>query len=101
MTDIQKNQLAADLVLAWAKYAAALGEPPHGTIKQLRAMLEFIPRPAKTIFLAELGPVTYVVIADDEAEARSMMYPQGKWLFNVVGSADADWASEVLTRTEE
>jgi hypothetical protein len=32
------------LAKAWAKYTAVFGEPPHGTVRQLAAMLEFMPR---------------------------------------------------------
>lgn len=38
------NQLAQDLGTAWAKYMDIFGEPPHGTSKQIRAMLEFLPK---------------------------------------------------------
>lgn len=33
--------LAIDLQQAWRKYADLFGEPPHGILKQLLAMLEF------------------------------------------------------------
>lgn len=38
------DELAQRLQTAWAKYRAAFGEPPHGTLQQLRAMLEFMPK---------------------------------------------------------
>lgn len=43
MSDLDK--LANDLHAAWKKYRAAFGEDPHGTLRQLRAMLEFLPKP--------------------------------------------------------
>jgi hypothetical protein len=38
------DKLAADLHCAWARYRAAFGEDPHGTERQLRALLEFTPK---------------------------------------------------------
>lgn len=38
------DELAQRLQTAWAKYREAFGAPPHGTLQQLRAMLEFMPK---------------------------------------------------------
>jgi hypothetical protein len=43
LTKVDKDTLAKALVVAWSKYTHAFGQPPHGTYKQLRAMLEFCP----------------------------------------------------------
>jgi hypothetical protein len=48
MTEPELDQLALDLSTAWQSYSAAFGEPPHGTQKQLRAMLCFVPKTAPT-----------------------------------------------------
>jgi hypothetical protein len=40
------DQLAADLQVAWRKYEHFFGEPPHGTLKQIRGLLEFLPKDA-------------------------------------------------------
>jgi hypothetical protein len=37
------DELAGRLCQAWAKYVQFFTEPPHGTFKQIRAMLEFMP----------------------------------------------------------
>lgn len=46
MTEPELDQLALDLSTAWQRYSAAFGEPPHGTQRQLRAMLSFLPKTA-------------------------------------------------------
>lgn len=38
---------ADGLAAAWRKYVAAFGEPPHGTLSQLKALLEFMPKPVQ------------------------------------------------------
>ncbi len=42
VTDTQKAQLAIALHEAWKSYTKLLGEPPHGTLKQLSALVEFV-----------------------------------------------------------
>jgi hypothetical protein len=42
-TEASNDDLAQGLFTAWSKYVQLFGEQPHGTLKQLRAMLEFIP----------------------------------------------------------
>ena len=37
---------AEQLAVAWAKYTSFYGQPPHGTVNQLAAMLVLIPAPA-------------------------------------------------------
>jgi hypothetical protein len=37
------DELAAGLEEAWMKYLRYFGHAPHGTLKQLRAMVEFLP----------------------------------------------------------
>jgi hypothetical protein len=37
------NLQAEPLAAAWSKYTRCFGEPPHGTVKQLGAMLCFMP----------------------------------------------------------
>lgn len=37
---LDKENLAAHLQIGWRRYVELLGEPPHGTLNQLRAMLE-------------------------------------------------------------
>jgi hypothetical protein len=44
VTDEEKDKLAAALVIAWRKYFGSFGDQPHGTYRQLRAMLEFMPK---------------------------------------------------------
>jgi hypothetical protein len=39
------DKLADDLYVAWGKYQTCFGVPVHGTRVQLRAMLEFLPKP--------------------------------------------------------
>lgn len=41
--EAQKLDLARALHVAWHKYTGLLGEPPHGTLTQIRAMLELMP----------------------------------------------------------
>jgi hypothetical protein len=38
------SQRAEDLSVAWRTYFTFFGEEPHGTVKQMRAMLEFLPK---------------------------------------------------------
>lgn len=35
------TEMAKDLAIAWGKYTQLLGEPPHGTVTQFKAMLQF------------------------------------------------------------
>jgi hypothetical protein len=44
MTEQDKDALAQGLHAAWGKYVELFGEDPHGTYRQLRAMLEFLPK---------------------------------------------------------
>lgn len=39
-----KDELPEQLVEAWGRYCAAFGAAPHGTLKQMRALLEFLPK---------------------------------------------------------
>ena len=39
----QVLRVAGLLANAWERYTAFFGTPPHGTVKQLAAMLELIP----------------------------------------------------------
>jgi hypothetical protein len=41
-----KNNLASSLVIAWDRYVSLFGEPPHGTGKQMRSLLSFVPTAA-------------------------------------------------------
>ena len=43
MTDKQKDNLTDNLYRAWNQYKWVFGEEPHGTVKQIRAMMEFMP----------------------------------------------------------
>jgi hypothetical protein len=52
------DKLAADLHCAWARYRAAFGEDPHGTERQLRALLEFMPKEEAAPRLAPRAPNT-------------------------------------------
>ena len=40
---MNKDNLAKALVIAWQKYEKFFGQPPHGNLKQLRALLELCP----------------------------------------------------------
>ena len=40
MTDSQKCDLATALHVAWKKYYELFGESPHGTLKQIGALVE-------------------------------------------------------------
>lgn len=40
MTNVQKETLAKKLNNGWRRYVELFGEPPHGTEKQLAALLE-------------------------------------------------------------
>lgn len=42
--ELEKDILSAKLHQAWSAYVKGFGEPPHGTMKQLRALLEFMPK---------------------------------------------------------
>lgn len=42
--DAEKRKLAADIQIAWWKYTELFGEAPHGTLKQLNALVELLPR---------------------------------------------------------
>lgn len=46
MTEAELDKFSHDLSSAWQRYAEVFGEAPHGTPKQLRAMLCFLPKPA-------------------------------------------------------
>lgn len=43
LTENQKLDLAKALQIGWRKYTDLLGEPPHGTEKQLAALIELVP----------------------------------------------------------
>lgn len=42
MTERLKSELVTTLYDAWQKYAEVFGEPPHGTLKQLNALVELL-----------------------------------------------------------
>ena len=42
LTDAQKLDLANILQCAWKRYSEGFGEAPHGTQKQMRALVEFM-----------------------------------------------------------
>lgn len=42
LTEAQKRDLANILHVAWGGYTELLGEPPHGTIPQLNALVELM-----------------------------------------------------------
>ena len=44
MTDKEKDDLAEGLHEAWKRYFNCFVEHPHGTVMQLRALLEFLPK---------------------------------------------------------
>lgn len=46
-------RLAESLNSAWRKYSELFGEPPHGTIKQLTAMLTLSPQIKEYVRLYE------------------------------------------------
>jgi predicted HAD superfamily Cof-like phosphohydrolase len=45
--DGRVEAFASALVVAWEKYTHLFGEPPHGTVAQLQALVELMPRPAQ------------------------------------------------------
>lgn len=42
VTNALKRDLAAILQIAWRRYTELLGEPPHGTLKQMQALVELM-----------------------------------------------------------
>lgn len=40
---MNKRSLAKALEIAWRRYTKTFGAPPHGTYRQLRALLELCP----------------------------------------------------------
>jgi len=42
LTESQKHDLATALQVAWRKYCNLFGEPPHGTLPQMKAFIEFV-----------------------------------------------------------
>lgn len=42
MNAMEKMDLAVALHSAWKKYTELLGEPPHGTLPQMKALVEFV-----------------------------------------------------------
>lgn len=42
LTETQKKDLANIIHVAWKRYAYLFGEPPHGTLKQMQAMVELM-----------------------------------------------------------
>jgi hypothetical protein len=42
VTVARKRHLADLLHVAWARYVDLLGEPPHGTLLQIRALVELM-----------------------------------------------------------
>lgn len=46
---MSKDELAKRLHTAWARYEALLGEPPHGTLKQLLALVELMGLPSEEL----------------------------------------------------
>jgi hypothetical protein len=53
MTDDGILRMAEHLAEAWTKYTWLFGVPPHGTKKQLAAMLELCPQAKEAIRLFE------------------------------------------------
>jgi hypothetical protein len=53
MTDDGLIRLAEALNRAWSKYSEIFGTAPHGTVKQLAAMLELCPEAKEYIRLYE------------------------------------------------
>ena len=45
LTEYQKHDLAVALNIGWRKYSELFGEPPHGTLQQMKALVELIHRP--------------------------------------------------------
>lgn len=42
LKEAQKHDLAIAIRLGWVRYTELFGEPPHGTEKQIKAMLELV-----------------------------------------------------------
>lgn len=51
-----KLKLALSLQTAWASYEVFFGQPPHGTLKQIRALLELMPD--KSVFGTDASDIT-------------------------------------------
>lgn len=51
--EIAKAALADCLHRAWQSYVQDFGEPPHGTLLQMKALLEFIPDDVAIVSLTE------------------------------------------------
>ncbi len=43
LTEQQIHDLATSLQVGWRRYTELLGEPPHGTLDQIKAMLVLTP----------------------------------------------------------
>lgn len=43
MKDDRLMDLAVSITYAWEMYTATFGQPPHGTVQQIAAMLELMP----------------------------------------------------------
>jgi len=41
--EVNKDELASSLHAAWKRYVGLLGEPPHGTLPQIKALIELMP----------------------------------------------------------
>jgi hypothetical protein len=48
LTDEELSELADLIHIAWGKYRYTFGQDPHGTKKQIAAMLCFLPKDGKT-----------------------------------------------------
>ena len=42
VTDALKFDLSCKLEIAWRRYVDLFGEPPHGTMKQMQALVELL-----------------------------------------------------------
>ncbi len=60
----QKDNLATALHLAWVKYTRFFGEPPHGTLKQLKGLVELVA--ADTENQSDAVKVMYRLAKDDD-----------------------------------
>ena len=43
MMDTAKDELASDIRHAWRRYTDLFGEPPHGTLPQIKALVALMP----------------------------------------------------------
>lgn len=66
------DHLASSLVVAWSTYVTTFGEPPHGTKKQMRALLQLMPAaPQSSWQPIETAP------KDQEVEVRGIWKLRG------------------------